>query len=338
MSLTNGEVVDRFYNGATKGRNARDTLFIDGEVMYSYGHHFPLMIRTKGPDGDPLFILNGDKSTPTTARHQRECWGGDDVITTAFSALPFLSAYLAYPKGNPEARVLDFRKDERHSRFFSVIGVPLDEDQCDEYILDAGPAIDRLTEGRLGFTVTVRRADAEPRYVTSILAHRPGALVIKFRRRKYLASMDEGSYFVSMLPYHSKVESVDDAFKVLQPPQLLELDPEEQAEVVRQGEWFFRPRPDVQTRELPCPSEKQVDLAAMLKIKNDGNWHVVGQARRKNGSLFVRGAVTHRVPGNARYPVGPSTGQHPRVSLGKVWHEVWRNRAVESWSAEGDVD
>lgn len=44
-------------------------LIIEGNVVYSYGHHFPIAIRLW--DGDRFkFIWNKDKYSSTTSRHQ----------------------------------------------------------------------------------------------------------------------------------------------------------------------------------------------------------------------------------------------------------------------------
>lgn len=62
--MTNEQLVEAFANGATKGKS--NSMFIEGNVIYSYGKHFPLAIRvSKG------FLINTDKYSVTTSKHQK---------------------------------------------------------------------------------------------------------------------------------------------------------------------------------------------------------------------------------------------------------------------------
>jgi hypothetical protein len=60
---TNSELAEKFAKGATSGK-ANHT-FIDGDTIYSYGHHFPMATRTK--DG---FLVNSSKYSVSTSKHQ----------------------------------------------------------------------------------------------------------------------------------------------------------------------------------------------------------------------------------------------------------------------------
>jgi len=60
--MKNWDVIKKFVNGEKEGRTKH--LFIEGNVLYSYGHHFPIAIRTN------MFIVNMDKYSVTTSRHQ----------------------------------------------------------------------------------------------------------------------------------------------------------------------------------------------------------------------------------------------------------------------------
>ena len=64
---TNTSIVEAFNNGATQGE--ANTMFIEGNVLYSYGHHFPLAIRLKSGH----HLINGDKYSVTTSQHQSMC-------------------------------------------------------------------------------------------------------------------------------------------------------------------------------------------------------------------------------------------------------------------------
>jgi hypothetical protein len=64
--MTNQQIINRFVNGATSGRNSNRSLFIDGNTIYSYGHHFPLAHR----NADGTFWVNPDKYSVTTSKQQ----------------------------------------------------------------------------------------------------------------------------------------------------------------------------------------------------------------------------------------------------------------------------
>jgi hypothetical protein len=59
-------LVKRFADGAVKGQVSN--MFIIGDTLYSYGTHFPLLVRV--PWG---YIQNADKYSPTTSQHQGHC-------------------------------------------------------------------------------------------------------------------------------------------------------------------------------------------------------------------------------------------------------------------------
>ena len=66
MSFNQKEIIDRIMDGKTNG--TASNMFIKGDVMYSYGRHFPLLVRT--PWGN---VLNADKYSVTTSQHQSLC-------------------------------------------------------------------------------------------------------------------------------------------------------------------------------------------------------------------------------------------------------------------------
>ncbi len=65
--MKNKELVKAFIEGKTalKGSNT----FIKGNVLYSYGEHFPMALRLDN-DGDFFFVVNSDKYSHSTSRHQ----------------------------------------------------------------------------------------------------------------------------------------------------------------------------------------------------------------------------------------------------------------------------
>jgi len=64
--FTNQEVFHIFASGTqSQGRSHNGNVYFDGDVLYSYGSHFPLAIKYKG-----RVLLNGDSYSVTTSKHQ----------------------------------------------------------------------------------------------------------------------------------------------------------------------------------------------------------------------------------------------------------------------------
>lgn len=64
--VSNRELARRFAQGATKGKGSH--MFIEGDTIYSYGHHFP--VARRHPEAG--FLFNTEGYSNTTARHKRE--------------------------------------------------------------------------------------------------------------------------------------------------------------------------------------------------------------------------------------------------------------------------
>jgi hypothetical protein len=73
--MNNQAIIKSFVNGATKGKITRHNsftgqthtpLFIEGDTLFSYGHHFPLAKR----NADGSFWVNPAKYSVTTSKQQ----------------------------------------------------------------------------------------------------------------------------------------------------------------------------------------------------------------------------------------------------------------------------
>ncbi len=87
---SHAEVIAKFSKGATKGKGSN--VFIEGNTVYSYGKHFPLLVRM--PWG---LLQNADKYSVSTAKHQRLASRVADVLIP-FSALRNAGIYNDYIK------------------------------------------------------------------------------------------------------------------------------------------------------------------------------------------------------------------------------------------------
>ena len=66
--MRNKDVIENFVEGIRGGRTK--TLFVEGNVLYSYGYHFPLAVRGYSKEHGRKFVVNKDKYSSTTSRHQ----------------------------------------------------------------------------------------------------------------------------------------------------------------------------------------------------------------------------------------------------------------------------
>jgi hypothetical protein len=67
--MTTNAIIDKFISGANAGTIKRSAtgytpLFIEGDTLFSYGHHYPLAKRVDGG-----FWVNSEKYSATTSKH-----------------------------------------------------------------------------------------------------------------------------------------------------------------------------------------------------------------------------------------------------------------------------
>jgi len=168
------------------------------------------------------------------------------------------------------------------------------------------------------------RKDPETGELIEYEEHRLGAAVIKFENKYYLSSIDDGAkgqggYFLVELPENA--QTVENAFDILFPKELNENQPH-----TRQGEFFFVPT-DMKTTDL-LPMEPRFEdknnIARYFPNAGTGHAHMATEIRHTGEDIYVRGTIRHT--------------EHKMLKLGKIWHRVYVNRAVRSFSAGGNVD
>jgi hypothetical protein len=139
-------------------------------------------------------------------------------------------------------------------------------------------------------------------------------------------------YFLAELPRGARPQTVAEAREALKPPQVLAAEAQG-ISVMRQGDVFAIPRPDLVTRDLPGPSQRG---ALVLKVN-----HKVTEMRvTPDGRTFARGTLRH-----ARRPA-----EHAAIQLGdsRTWHELCPKTLpafplgnflnVRAWTTAGRVD
>ena len=62
------EIRKAWLAGATTGRGSN--LFIEGDCIYSYGHHFIIAVRRRDGENYIWYVCNTDRYSVTTARHK----------------------------------------------------------------------------------------------------------------------------------------------------------------------------------------------------------------------------------------------------------------------------
>ncbi len=297
MGLSQSEVADRFSKGRTSGEASN--MFIRGDVLYSYGTHFPLTIRLAGGG----YLHNGDRYSVSTAGHQSHARSAISGPVIPFSALA--SAGIG----------------ERDRFALRII----------EQIPDRNEWICRCPGESHAYNY-----ECEDGYEKHTLG---GALIQHGRRYLLAAIDFETSpvnrpqFFLVRLP--RKVDSVAEAYASLMPDKVKILRGMG-AEIQRQGDMFFV-RSSLATRDLPRNGFKRVSGERFRGWSRDPartqgfaldrrESHLATELRRLDGQRYVRGTVRH------------APAEHKMVKLGRAWWAVFPNTARQSWSAAGNVD
>jgi|Deesub1362A_J573_1020465.scaffolds.fasta_scaffold00319_28 hypothetical protein len=302
MSNSNADVIELFKKGITNKRSVN--VYSEGNVVYSYGPHFPLVVRrdekSNLKDGKEWYLLNGDKYSKTTSTHQ-------SITYSVFHEHPRVSFSAIHAAGINEqtCELVDFWKDEFRSTY------PGDEDFDD---------FEKTVP--VGAELRIRRK--EDGTIISKSYHRIGSVVLRQDGKYFLCSMDEGSYFVSELP--APVKTVTDAFESLKPDAVRKAEAQ-RLEIKRQGEWFFIP--------IEPPSgvhKKDFKSQYVLPAQNSrSNLHIATRGILYKGNHLVMGTIRHKSPWGRN-------GEHRMLRLGSGVFIAVCNTSKGNWSANGKVD
>lgn len=295
--ISQSTLLDRFRDGADHGSASH--MFIEGPAVYSYGHHFPLVL--KGEWGMGLkYLVNGDRYSSSTSQHTHLCIRMlTPNVQIPFSALRAAELTNGNRLPNPCLKVVASRADQ----WFNLCK------ECQKEV--------EYRDG-LYFHQDGSQLCGDDKMEVSH-RHILGAVVLTDGARSFLSSIDEqegwrqAAYFLCQLP--RAVASIDEAFDSLQPAQV------RGKPFRRQGDIFCVPV-EVKTKEIKAQTEKYFRLF--------DSSHVVTQARRVNGTVYIRGCVRHDPRG--RRP------QHRILKLGNTWWVAYKNLALASWNAVGNVD
>jgi hypothetical protein len=324
--MNHDQVVKNFAEG--KNRHG-SRIFAEGNILYSYGRHFPLAVRRSAGDSrvkidvrgnKDWYLLNGDKYSVSTSKHQGityHCFR--DFPRVAFSALR--AAGIDYNT----CKLIDFYPDSFETVYNPEIHTYEDKNKWDNFKVPVG--------------AEYHERKNKDGIIESKSYHRIGATVLEQDRKHFICGMDEGSYFISLLP--RKVKAVAEAFQVLKPKEVIAVEKAEEdfnnssrnnihlaSQIKRQGEWFFIPV------DLHFKESQFSKSAALPSADSSSNRHVCTRLLKQRKKYFVKGIVRHKNSFNNR------RADHKPVKLGtgKEIYQAVCNTAKGSWSASGRVD
>jgi hypothetical protein len=295
--------------------------FDDCTKLMSYGR---LCLGVRKDDGQ-IIVNADDAGTVTSRKQQREF--RSTLSAAKHCLLPF-SALSAAGIKPEDVEIIDTTPDRKIVTWRPCRCAKHWHKEAGEYVQihEDGTHSEKHVAHFLGETLFTR-------------ADRPG--------RYYVSGLDRNDdprkrhFYLAQLPDGVSPKTVDEALEFLKPEGLPETG------WLRQGEWFFVPRPGlkpvIEGENVLLKESKvgwnttqrgvPITSAGADAAREDAKIGVWGRARRHratrmfiNGSVFVSGMVRD--------------AEHTALKLGdgKTWFQVIRNRAVQSWGAGGQVD
>lgn len=293
--MNHATIAENFSNGATSGKGFN--MYIENDKMFSYGSHYVLAKRFN----DGVFLLNGDRYSVSTSKHQshtrRACYGP----TTSFTALQNAGIDI------------DDMQIIAHS-----------DDKLDT-LHNCNPESIKAFRNTIPMGATISyQKDKETGKIEQISYHLAGSSLIKANDSHYICGMDEMSYFVSQLPHGC--HSVEAAYQMLKPKLIRTIETENPETIVqRQGEWFFYPVPKGAIKQHAIKKKDFNKNIALPTTDSQSNLHTVTRilpVMSNDKDLFY-------CFGTVRHP------QHKMLKLGNVIHLAICNTAVNNWSVDG---
>lgn len=305
---SNQEVINAYLRGwSSEGTNGNGSLYFKGDVLYSYGEHFPLAVSI-----GRFYICNGDKYSTTTSTHQTLLF--ESIPNRMRVEIPFSALYSAGIAGDPDKPSYTVNRYD----IDSIKEIKILDWEEDRYI-DIGRVSKKTGE--------------------KIYQHVLGAVLFEHKGRKFLSGLDEtgkgnGVYFLTQLADDTPT-TVLEALESLKPAEVKQAE-EEGLEVKRQGEFFFIPvNNDLNDylNMLKKEGKAQKDYLIQGREGNAGH-HIAQYGINFEGNQYVWGIIKHS-RGDHRQVKLYETGTKPKD---RMWYKVVENIQVASWSASGGID
>lgn len=355
-----GKERTRFFTGGN--------IYYEKDVLYSYGRHFPLAVRCKNG-----YILNGDRYSNTTSGHQsltRSLAENHNQETsnrkTHHCIIPF-SALQAAGIKIEAATIVDVTDDtyETMQRRNHKTG------EMEEYkVHHLGASL--IRSGTRRYLSSIDNSSRRHSfYLVELRSRRVKSVQDGFRDlaanlddeqyRRYLLGeiKRQGEYFLEPQPELNTKKLKKQAKKIktqlrgilkvrVKTPQLKTKINDlirreamgyggitkEQVRVIRHGGLPYYVILTWNHTSLKIPKEAfiennsivvQGDLVKHFDLNNgDGNYHLARDTIQTADGLYIRGTLRHP--------------EHRMIKMGNIWHRVYKNTAVNSWSADGNVD
>lgn len=345
MSYSISEIIERFCDGTDD--LGTGNVYIRNGTLFSYGSHFPLMLRMQHKSWNSRSrLLNADKYSPSTSNHQSYCFDDCDQ-QIPFSALNHI---IIDSYGNP-IPYSDMVSGNKYMQRLRIVDASDPRYDLVGYRTSTNGLKSPISVAQYSKLENGIRMEYE-----QITERRPSSCILQYGKKYYLSSMDFNQFFIVQLP--KKVSSVADAFQLLKPKQLAlyrdkgyssivdtRMYP---AEYVRQGEWFILPITEYMKfdADTNAAKKRQYDILTkdfiLPRKTNDSNPHTATR-----GGFITDIELEHKLPFKVPHDTIVISGQlrHPEHNMMHLstledikFFLCLENTAVNAWSAMGGVD
>lgn len=287
-----------YYNREDYRTTPNESLFREGDVLYSYGYHFPLAVHV-----GRYQLINADRYSNSTSKHQsytiRACGNAVEIPFSALSAMIKSETY-RYSSGyqfnaqylHQSMEILDHEDDKwLHTGVFSKV----DGHEYMTHVL-----------GATLFTYTGN--DNHKRYIISGIDD---------------TGKGNSRYFMTELK--GEPQTVAEALECMKPEEVKQAERDGRT-VLRQGEWFF----------VHCPniSESGAVVKNFYLHGNDGDTghHYASEGfTGTDGCEYARGIVKHEEGDHKQLKLYEDVKK-------KDWYVAYHNIQIASFNAVGNVD
>ena len=306
--------------------NQRGNVYVnpyDHRELLSYGSHFVLARIMLDENGDRAWwLLNGDRYSHSTSRHQSDIRGAAQRTGLPVIILPFTALR--------EAKIMQDTiqlQEVLPDRWESTWHTVPTRDDIPGYPYD----MRERPDGQWEYETRAHRLGASVFRATYRTGWTPGKYDGEWTEASFLSAFDTQEstplYFLAQLPGHPK--TVARAFEALKPRAVRNAD-KSSGEYVRQGD-VFAVATERSTREITRGGKLPIAKRALVL----GVSHTASEVVVAGGKTYGRGILRHE-PGRWR------ESEHKRVKMGdsKTWHLIVKNTVPpdRSWSMGGNVD
>lgn len=315
-------------------KDVKNRFLLSNDRINSYGSHWTLCYRTKKGD----VVRNGDRYR---GHRVSDTWVHTRELEKALPDSPMISfATVQQLIGAKNAATREHSTSRNHIYFETFL------DNCtfietqkaySEYrtVEDSNWEYAYPEGSEVHYTY-----DPDTKEPTSMNIHRIGAVLFYWKnlngeKEYYIASADEGSYFISRLAKPAK--TIAAAFEGLK-PKLVHQAELQKREILRQGEWFLIPIANEVMLAKAKAAEKTAVLTQLRKYETSTNSHQVKVAE-VDGFRVAYGQMKHvrMVQWGEQKGKMVLTKEHKTVKLSEP-HILVLNTSIEDYSAQSPVD